>query len=256
MTTIRPINAKTVSLLLAGSLVCLGGLFSVAPAAEIAPNQIQQRVVAHVQEKLQDVMNKADLPYITIEVMNLPQQPLSFPQAKSANDIKITSVSSLGEMYSERSIVRVRLETPDGLSREIGLPVHITVKKPVWVVKNFILAQKPLRPSDFTLQAKDVSYLYRYSVGEETKLTDYVARINLQPGEVLDTRKILVPPDVSYNDEVRIFITSSSGMTLSVPGVALANGRIGDTIRVRQSIFQQKHYTAKIIDKNRVLVEI
>jgi flagella basal body P-ring formation protein FlgA len=256
MTSIRPLIATSVPLLLAGALACLSGWFSVSGAVELSQAQIQQKVVAHVQEKLQNQISKADQAFITVEVMNVPYPPLNFPQVKDVRDIKITPESSLGEMYSERTIVRVHMETPDGANRDMGVPVHITVKKPVWVVKNAISAQQLLRTSDFTLQTKDVSYIYRYAAGQETSLGDYISRINLQPGEVLDTRKILIPPDVTYNSEVRILISGNNGMTLTVPGVALANGRIGETIRVRQSVYQNKYYSAKVINKNQVLVEI
>jgi flagella basal body P-ring formation protein FlgA len=256
MTSIRTHIAKSVPLLLAGALAWVNGWGCASPAIELSPTQIQQAVVAHVQDKLQTQISKADQAYITVDVLNVPTPPLNFPQVKDARDIKITTESNLGEMYSERTIVRVHLQSPDGFNRDMGVPVHITVKKPVWVVKSAVFAQQPLRLSNFSLQTKDVSYIYRYAVGQETNLGDYIARINLQPGEVLDARKILIPPDVTYNAEVRILISSNNGMTLSVPGVALANGRIGDTIRVRQSIYQQKYYSAKIIDKNRVLVEI
>lgn len=256
MNAIRPLIAKSLPLLVAGALAWVSGWVCVSPAAEVPPTQVQLAVVAHVLDKLQTQISKADQSFITVEVLNVPTPALSFPQVPSARNIKITAESNLGEMYSERTIVRVRLQSPDGMSHDMGVPVHITVKKPVWVVKSAIVAQHPLSTSDFILQTKDVSYIYRYAVGQETNLSDYVARINLQPGEILDTRKILIPPDVSYNADVRILISGNNGMTLTVPGVALANGRIGDTIRVRQSIYQHKYYSAKIIDKNRVLVQI
>ncbi len=256
MNTIRYNTAKTLPLLLAGVLACVTGWTSSSPAVELSATRIQQQVVAHVQEKLQTQINPADQPFVSVEVMSIPSTSLSFPQDTDAHAIKISTESNLGDMYSERTIVRVHLESPQGTRRDLGVPVHITVQKPVWVAKNAVMAQQPLRLSDFVLQTKDVSYIYRYAVGEETKLGDYVARINLQPGEVLDNRKIVIPPDVTYNAEVRILINSNNGMTLTVPGVAMANGRIGETIRVRQSIYQQKYYSAKVIDKNRVLVEI
>ena len=256
MTPIRSKTAKTFPLFMAGLLAGLNGWFGVSGAVELAPAQIQQQVVAHVKEKLQSQINENDQAYITVEVLNIPTAQLSFPQVSNASSVKITTESCLGELYSDRTIVRVHMEGSDGTNREIGVPVHIMVKKPVWVVKTAVTAQRPLHLADFVLQTKDVSYIYRYAVGQETNLGDYIARVNLQPGEVLDNRKILVPPDVSYNANVMIQVSTNSGMTLTVPGVALANGKIGDTIKVRQSVFQNKSYNAKIIDKSRVLVEM
>lgn len=255
MTAIRSDIAKSIPLFLTGLLAGLNGWFCASGAVEITPAQLQTQVVAHVKEKLQAQVNQKDQNFVTVEVLNLPYGQISFPNAKTANDIKITTESSLGELYSERTIVRVHLEAQDGMAREVGIPVHIIIKKPVWVVKNVINAQHPLRPSDFTLQTKDVSYNYRYAVGQETNLNDYSARVNLQPGEVLDNRKIIIPPDVSYNANVLI-IVSSGTMTVSVPGIAMASGKVGETIRVRQSVYQNKYYNAKIIDRSKVLVQI
>ena len=256
MITIRPTIAKTLPLLLTGLLATCNGWFAFSGAVELSPAQIQQQVVTHVKEKLQGQVGKNDQAYIAVEILNIPTAPLSFPQLKDASDIKVTAESSLGDMYSERTIIRLHLAAADGTNREMGIPVHITVKKPVWVVKAPVNAQHALHTGDFTLQTKDVSSMFRFAVGQETNLVDYMARVNLQPGEILDNRKIIIPPDVSYNGNVMIFMSSNSGMTLSVPGVALASGRIGDTIRVRQSVYQNKYYNAKVIDKNRVLVQI
>jgi flagellar basal body P-ring formation protein FlgA len=150
----------------------------------------------------------------------------------------------------------LHLESPSGISRDVGVPVKISIKKPVWVVKNIVNANEPLKMSNFSLQIRDVSHGYSYLVGQERNLSTYVARVSMRPGEILDARKIVIPPDVTYNDAIRILISSSNGMTISVPGIALANGRIGETIRVRQSVFQNKYYSAKVIDKNQVLVEM
>jgi flagella basal body P-ring formation protein FlgA len=225
-------------------------------AATVTEAQIQQVVTAHVQQTLSNVIAKEDQSNVSVNIIQLPLASLNFPEVKNAKDIQLKAESSLGEMYSERAVVRLTMTLPSGSQREVGVPVQISIKKPVWVVKNVINANEPLTLNNFSLEVRDVSHNYSYAVGQERNLSNYVARLNLRPGEILDARKIVIPPDVSYNDEVRIFISSGNGMTISVPGIALANGRIGEMIRVRQSVFQQKYYSAKVIDKNQVLVEM
>jgi flagella basal body P-ring formation protein FlgA len=249
-------TTSAISLLLTWGLSLSNGWFCHSFAVEISTAQIHRQVVAHVKEKLQTQINPADQPFITVEVLNIPTSPLNFPQVTEPNAVKIRMDSRLGEMYSDRAIVQVYLQSPTGENREMGVPVHISIKKPVWVSKHSISAHQPLKASDFSLQTKDVGYNYRYVVGQETPLANYEARVNLQADEVLDNRKILIPPDVTYNADVRIQLSSANGMTLTVPGVAMASGRIGETIRVRQSIYQHRYYNAKIIDKSLVLVEI
>lgn len=249
-------NQLTISLsllLLAGGLLTLA---QVADAVEISEALIREKVTEHVRERLKSVISAQDQDFLVVNIQRVPGVPFDFPSVDNASDIAITTDSALGGIYSDRGVVRVQLSTPDGLGKSLGVPVELHVRKPVWVAKTTINAGQPLRNSDFELQTRDVSYNYAYAVGREKPLGQYVARVNMRPGEVLDNRKLTIPPDVRYNDEVRIVLTSRKGMTLIVPGVAMANARIGDTIRVRQSTFQRKYYTAKVIDKNRVLVEM
>ena len=151
--------------------------------------------------------------------------------------------------------MRVQLETPDGPVKEIGVPVDIRMERPVWVAKQPIRVGQRLSVADFELHTREVA-------PHETHLADatafpvgYAARVSIQAGEALDLRKLTLLPDIRCNDAVQI-ILKSGGMTVSAPGVALGSARIGETIRVRQSRFQHRCYTARVIDKTSVLVEL
>lgn len=229
------------------------GLQGVSKAVTITAEQIKAKVVAHVQEKLSGTLSQADQEYLTVSIPQVPAAPFEFPKAEA---VQINASSSLGEIYSSRGVVKVSLNDQDGHSREIGVPVQLKIQKPVWVVKNTISANAPLQASDLVLQTRDVSHGYQYVIGQERNLRAYVARVNLRPGDVLDARKIVIPPDVTYNSSVRILISNGDGLTLTIPGVAMDSGRVGEVIRVRQSVYKRKYYSAKIIDKNQVLVEI
>ncbi len=251
------IALKSALFSLAGVLLGLcGGLWHSSEAVVLTEGQIKDKVVAHVQEKVAQVVDPADAKNISVSIIRVPAAPFDFPAAKTPQDIKISITSRLGEVYSPRGIVQVSLQDGSGHQREIGVPVQIIIQKPVWVIKNVVNANEPLRASDFSLQSKDVSNCYNYAVGADRNLGTYLARVNLRPGDILDARKIVIPPDVSYNSPVRIFMSNGDGMTVTVPGIALANGKIGEIIRVRQAVFQRKYYSAKIVDKNKVLVEM
>ncbi len=247
-------SQRILSLMATGIALTVGS--QAARAVVLDAPVIEQKVLVHVREQLATQVSKTDQSYVSVRVIKVPAAPFDFPTLTKADDIKITATSPLAENYSDRSIVRVHMETPDGHSRDIGVPVSITVKKPVWVVKNPVNANAPLSASDLSLETRNVSQTYSHTVGQERDLSRYIARVNLQPGDVLDSRKIIIPPDVRCNDEVRILLNSNDGMTVTVPGIALSNGRIGETIRVRQTVMQRKYFTAKIIDKNRVQVDM
>ncbi|HEY9686472.1 MAG TPA: flagellar basal body P-ring formation chaperone FlgA [Coleofasciculaceae cyanobacterium] len=243
-------------LVLASIGLLTGVFFGNAQAWVVSEDTLREQATIHAKTKLASLVSKEDMDYISIDVLQVPVASCDFPEAKTANDVKISAESVLGEFYSERAVVRLRMETPGGRAREIGVPIKITVRKPVWVVKNVIDAHSPIRLSDLALETRNVSHAYGDSVGRERDLSKYVARVNLRPGEVLDARKMTIPPDVTCNSEVRILMTNGNGMTVSIPGVALGSGRVGDVIRVRQTLNQRKYYQAKIIDRNRVLIEI
>lgn len=256
MTYLLPSNRQSAQILTAFCLSVISLFTANGEALQVTEAQIKGPVVAYAKKAVGDLFSKADQQYVNVTTVSIPGLPLNFPEASSFSEIKITTDSQLGQTYSERGVVKVHIEDSQGNRREIGVPIQISIKKPVWIVKNPITANAPLRLSDLSLELRDVSHSYGFTVGQERELSNYVARTTLGAGDILDTRKMIIPPDVSCNDDIRITLNSSNGMSVTVPGVALSNGRLGEMIRVRQSVFQRKYYTAKVIDRNRVLVEI
>lgn len=252
MILLRSSIANSLKLLLAGGFLLLA---TTAHAVEITEGIVRDYVTTHVLQKVKLVVPAQDQSQIQVTILKVPSAPFQFPDVNKTSQVKITTESPLGDVYSERAIVRVRMSA-NGHEREIGVPVAISVNKPVWVVKNTIGAGQPLQLSDFEVQTRKVSHTYAYAIGAEQPIGLYVARINLHPDQVLDKRMIQIPPDVRYNDEVRILMTNRNGMTVTIPGIALGNAQIGGSVRVRQSLYQRKYYTAKVIDKKRVLVEM
>lgn len=243
--------------LLAFGLLLVVSLQSIAQATVVVNALVvRQKVTEFVKAQLAQLVSSADQPYIHIEISQVPAAPFAFPQLTEEKALKLLVSSHMGSLYSERGVVQVSFFNGDTRLREVGVPFQVHIEKPVWVATHLVQANQPLRLSDFELKTRDVSHSYQYSVGSEINLTDYIARTNLQPGDALDSRKILLPPDVSCNNEVRILISNGEGMTLTVPGIALSNGRVGETIRVRQALYTRKYYSARVIDKNRVLVEL
>lgn len=251
MTTI----AKSASIFL-GLLLAAGGLMPCAKAVSVPEELIRQKVAAFALEKVGALVNQNDRKNVTVDVLKVSTAALDFPKVEKADQIKIDLASPLENQYSERSIVRVRLQDPQGNAREIGVPVRVVIQKAIWVVKNPIDARTPLKVSDFTLETRNVSANYPYAVGRERDLGQYMTRVGMQAGEMLDARKLVMPPDVTANSDVRILLTSENGMTISVPGIAMSDGRVGQNIRVRQAVYQRKTFTARIIDKNRVQVDM
>ena len=137
------------------------------------------------------------------------------------------------------------------------MPVKLKVTKPVWVIKHVVPAKSRLKASDFELETRDVSRELTHVAGAELNLRKYIARVNLTPGQLLDTRRIQIPNDVKRNEEVLVTMSNGKGMNISVMAEAMDDARIGDTIRVRHSMGRnRKYYTGTVVSKNRVQVDI
>ena len=178
----------------------------------------------------------------------------------SLDAIDIDIQSSLEEFYSERGIARVTLKsTATGKQRHIGVPFTVSVHKPVWVVKNTIPANTPVTRRDLVLENRSVGRYAEHVVGNELDLSRYITRVNLQPGEMLDKRQLVMPPDIKRNDPVHIMIDAGNGINVSVMGEALADGRIGQTIRVKHmgpNRRKPRYFNAEVVARNRVLVHM
>ncbi len=192
---------------------------------------------------------------VNVSIIRVPGAPFNFAEAAQPEDVTLSLESSLEKQFSNRAIVRVTMADPTGKTHTIGVPVKIKIKKPVWVVKNRVRANQTLSKRDFKLETRDISMHYDTAVGKDRNLNSYVARVNLLPGQLLDARQIKTPADILRDDVVSIVI--HTGKTkITVRGLALEEGNIGDTIRVRYQQDRRRSYRAKIIRPKTVLVNI
>lgn len=237
-------------LILAGFLL---NLVLPAFAASVNEADIREAVSQHVQEALLNYIPAQSDVQASVSIGRVPIVPKSATPSKK---ISIRVESSLTKMYSERMVAKVTISDEQGQTQMLGVPVQLVIQKLVWVARQTVPAKSSLSTRDFTLQSKDVSRQFSYAVGRECNLEEYVARVNIQAGEMLDNRKIVRPPDITRNTEVNILLSNPNGMTLSVTGIALSDGKVGQTIRVKQNVFSTRYYNARVIDKHRVQVDI
>ncbi|MEM0951578.1 MAG: flagellar basal body P-ring formation chaperone FlgA [Cyanobacteria bacterium P01_H01_bin.74] len=233
------------------------GVVSVAQArVQIAKAHAASVVKSHVLKQLNHFVPNDATAEITVKLLHYPGHALWLNSVDHASAVDLKVQSDLKNRYSSRTIVRLTCSTPSGESREIGIPVEVKIEKPVWVVQTPISAQESIRREQFKLLKKSVALNYPYIAGNPFPFAKYAARVNLLPGQLLDIRKISIPPDVAYNNAVHITLRSAKGFEVTVPGIALADGKIGQQIKVKQTLFQHKYYTGTVVSKNRIIVEI
>lgn len=216
----------------------------------VTPELISEKVSAFVQEST--VLEDPEA-ILHVDILRLPITPM----ALKGETLNFLFTDTRTTPYATRGIIQVTLTT-EGETKQIGVPIRVSIEKPVWVSKKLIRAKEPLSLKNVTLQRKRLELEAPYSIGAKENITGYISRINIPPGSVLDVRKLKLSPAVTRNERVRMVMMLANGIKVSTYGIALETGAVGHKIRVSQGLENTKGriYTAEIIDNNTVMVRI
>lgn len=253
------LNQIALTGLLVGGAVWAGA--GQAWALSVPEETIKTRVVAHVKQALETHFSrKLSAEELAVKVVKVPTIPREFPQSNTLGDITFELTSSLDKTYSNRGVVRVTMSDASGKTCQVGVPITLTLMRPVWIVDHPIPAGKTLSSKDLRVVKKEISQMAMSTVAADRDISTYEARINLQPGEILDIRKITCPPAIRRFSDIKVVLTHGEDFSIGAMGMALSDGHIGETIRVRirpnNDVSRTKYYTAKVISKNQVQVEL
>lgn len=190
---------------------------------------------------------------LLVETMNLPEAPISL----KGEALTISFQDSRSIPMTMRTIVQVTFTTEEE-TRRIGIPVRLAVEKPVWVTNRFIRAKEAITSKDVTLQRRRLELEAPYCLGQKENVTRYSTIVNLSPGAILDARQVSQTPVVYRNDDVRMVMSMSSGVSIRLIGKAMEDGVIGKRIRVKQERENEKPriYIGEVIDRGTVLVKL
>ncbi|MBY0450387.1 MAG: flagellar basal body P-ring formation chaperone FlgA [Cyanobacteria bacterium] len=233
-------------------------LFSVVSAeVQINETQVQKKIAQFVHAELQSrYLEPKTNASVTIKSGRVLGAPVKFLTADLPAHVQWELSSSLAHFYSNRVIVKARL-MEGGQSVDLAVPVEITIQKPVWVLRNAIMPGQLIERADVAQENRDVSIQLPNLVSmPPNEWPQYAARIPLRPGDLLDRRQILIPPDVRRNEEVWVTLKCDKGFEITLMGIALDEGRIGQTVRVQNRLNRDRYYTARVVKKNHVEVNI
>jgi len=234
---------------LLSSLVLLAGV--AYGDVTITPAQLSERVSQTLLEQTQ-APGQTEAHWVA-EILNLPSAPITL----KGNSLQVFVNDSRTNPYATRTIAQVTLST-EAETRQIGIPVRLSVEQPVWVASRLIRAKQPLKAGDFIKQTKRLGPEAAWVIPTDTVPVGYTARINIMPGTILDNRQVNITPSVAQNDDITVVLRMNSGVQLTIQGKALENGVVGQRIKVRRTLENRKNkiLTGQVIGKNQVLVEM
>ena len=96
----------------------------------------------------------------------------------------------------------------------------------------------PLTANDVELKPYNVSAQRREVLMEPNDAIGFSSKHALQPGRPI-TKEELISPVLVERDQPVMIVYQSAGITASMPGVALKNGRKGETVKVRNASSQR-----------------
>ncbi len=214
----------------------------------------------YVTERLKalSVSNRQDVSWI-ITPVTPPNVPFEMSNAKTWQDLRLDSQSILDTRYNANPVVRLTITDSKGIKRVTGMQVKIQAMAMVWMTKNTINAGDVLKPSQLKLVSTDISRQLDMAMSEAVSpkaLNQYEARVMISAGQLLDFRKVRKIPDVKQNAAIKLIIEASPRVEVGVSGIALQNGYIGETIRVRRDRdnHSKRYLSGIVIDKHRVRV--
>jgi len=241
---------KHIELIITGILVVAGLLNAAYADVTVNPKMIETKVEQYVREATPLKAPNAEL-FVDIT------QEVTEPIILKGDNLNISMADTRLNPMESRGIIQVTLST-DQDTHHVGIPIRISVEKQVWVAKTVIRPQETLSVKNAVLQRKKLTDDALYSLGSQDNIQGYTARTIIEPGNLLDTRKLTLTPAVYHNDDVHLVMIMGTDVIISVEGKALEDGAIGKRIRVSRKLNNNKtrFYTGEVIGRDLVQINI
>ena len=151
---------------------------------------------------------------------------------------------------SGRTTVGVQCQSPERW--RIYIPVEVRHMVSVVVARNPIYRGETVERDDLARESRDTGGLRGGHFTDPAEITGQQAERRLRPGRVISARDVAPPVLVERGSRVTI-TAGSGGFAVSVKGEALADGRKGETIRVR-NLSSEREVDAEVVGPGRVRV--
>lgn len=234
---------KYCGFLLAG----LWALANLAGASEAEPAE-QLRTQVHdflYATFLQQLPPGRPEDYLAIHVANLDAR-LNLPPCDRAPDISISSPQPYG------SNITVRVTCTSGSRWSIYVPARIELYADIAVLTRNLGRGDVITAQDVQLLRMNTAQAGFGHIEELDRVVGMQLRRSLRSGETVRLSHLLVPEIIRRGDSV-ILEAQNGGLSVVMEGTALANGKVGEQIQVRNST-SQRVVEATIVGPGRVRV--
>lgn len=123
----------------------------------------------------------------------------------------------------------------------------------VVVARNPVYRGEKVERDDLSQESRDTSSLRGEHFTDPAKVAGQEAKHRLRPGRVISEQDVSPPVLVKRGSRVTITSSGDGGFAVSMKGEALADGRKGETIPVR-NLSSEREIDAEVVDAKRVEV--
>ncbi len=227
-------------------LSVLIGSAHICQAQVVSAEKFKSLVVQQAKKDLQ----KYNIDDSEISVGHLPVSSFTLPDGK----ISVEIVSGSNNL-SAREFKKININVNGKYARTYYAPIETKAFKHVAVAKEVIQRDKivPLQAVEF--KRMDVVGNLENTVSLDDISKELVATKVFYPGEMITKRYTMAKPDIVKNAMVTVNFRAGAGLNITVEGIAMMQGNIGDTIQVKNKRFN-KIYTGEVTGVNQVLVQI
>lgn len=231
----------TISLIFLISALAQTAKAQIVPTAQLIP-MIEAEQIKEVKAK--------GYSEVEVKVLNIPMEKITLPDGQIT--LKINSNSP---NLTSREYKKIDLYVNSKYQRSFGAPIEIKVFQNILVAKEPITKDSLLTAKNIELKRFNILGMVQNSWDEKALSSEIIATKMYRTGEIIDRRFSKIKPDIVKNATVTVVFKTDGEMAITVDGIALVEGNIGNFISVQNKTYK-KVYMGKVIGTNKVLVEI
>lgn len=232
------------------TILTVAAIWALSATACFAQTLNAEQFKVLVANQVKQNLKSYELDEIEVIVGNAPVEKFILPDGNIA---VVVSSNSNGMNAKEYKKVSILVDKKNAYTTFVS--VEIKAHKNVLVAKEAIYKDKALSSKLVELKKTDVT---RY-MGETLTMSDLerglLAKKMFYPGEVITKKYVASKPDIIKDSMVYVSFQTDSNITITVDGIAMMQGNLGDIIQVKNKKLNRV-YTGTVVGENRVLVQI